>query len=161
MSLPRVFFFFFLLVNGLNSNAQKVYGTILSTDNTPIPFCTIHAEGSSISTLSNSKGEYAINLPVGTHTILFNHIGYKSFKKAVEIVRADTKLDIVMSFNEIALQEVVVSASNQDPANQIIQNAIDRRDFHKNSIDSSTCNVSRTRYIRREIKTSISYHCDC
>jgi len=141
MSFSRVFFFFFFFLNGLNSNAQKVYGTILSTDNTPITFCTIHAEGSSISTLSNSKGEYAINLPIGTHSILFNHIGFKSFKKSVQIVSTDTRVDIVMSFNEIALQEVVVSSSNQDPANQIIQNTIDRRDLHKNSIDSSTCNV--------------------
>jgi hypothetical protein len=141
MSFSRVFFFFFLLLNGFNSNAQKVFGTILSRDNIPIPFCTIHAEGSSISTLSNSKGEYSIHLPFGTNTILFNHIGYKSFKKSVEIGRADTRLDILMSFNEITLQEVVVSATNQDPANQIIQNAIDSRDFHKNLIDSSTSNV--------------------
>ncbi len=141
MSVSRIVFLIFLLFQGFNSNAQKVYGTISSADNNPIPFCTIKAEGASISTLSNSKGEYSINLPIGNHTLLFNHIGFRSFRRNVDVTTAGLKLDIVMSVNEIALQEVIVTSSNQNPANQIIKKAIERREFHKQAIDSSRCDV--------------------
>ena len=71
---------------------------------------TIYTEDKSAGTVSNNFGYYALQLPVGTHTLVYNFIGYQSVNKLVTIAKDDVlNIDLVSANSEIG--EVVVKGS--------------------------------------------------
>jgi len=71
---------------------------------------TIYTEDKSAGTVSNNFGYYALKLPAGTHTVVYNFIGYQSVKKQVTIAKDEVlNIDLVSTNNEIG--EVVVKGS--------------------------------------------------
>jgi hypothetical protein len=71
---------------------------------------TIYTEDKSAGTVSNNFGYYALQLPVGTHTLVYNFIGYQSVNKQVTIAKDDVlNIDLVSANSEIG--EVVVKGS--------------------------------------------------
>jgi outer membrane receptor for ferrienterochelin and colicin len=71
---------------------------------------TIYTEDKSAGTVSNNFGYYALQLPAGTHTLVYNFIGYQRVKKQVTIAKDDVlNIDLVSANSEI--DEVVVKGS--------------------------------------------------
>ena len=64
-------------------------------------------------TVTNDYGYYALNLPIGTYTLVFNYIGYQKIEKKVEL-NADLKLNIELKDESVKLQEVVVKTTKED-----------------------------------------------
>ena len=71
---------------------------------------TIYTEDKSAGTVSNNFGYYALQLPAGTHMLVYNFIGYQSVKKQVTIAKDEVlNIDLVSANSEIG--EVVVKGS--------------------------------------------------
>lgn len=64
-------------------------------------------------TVTNDYGYYALNLPTGTYTLVFNYIGYQKIEKKVEL-NADLKLNIELKDESLKLQEVVIKTTKED-----------------------------------------------
>ncbi len=70
----------------------------------------VFVEGTSIGTVSNNYGYYALQLAEGEYNIEYNFVGYQTVTKKVTI-SGDTKLNVLLSSSDNAIGEVVVKGS--------------------------------------------------
>lgn len=79
-----------------------------------LPFVTVFAPDlDGVGTSSNIYGFYALNLPEGTHRILFQSVGYTTIEKSVTLT-ADQRLDIELGSSVEQMEEAVVSSEKEN-----------------------------------------------
>jgi len=90
----------------------RLYGTIRdSLQGTPLPLVEVVVDGMNLSTRTDAEGRYALNIPLGFHTILFRRIGYHSATRQVRLSDSDSlRLDVVMLDQAQPLSPVEVEA---------------------------------------------------
>ncbi|MBD3724757.1 MAG: carboxypeptidase-like regulatory domain-containing protein [Flavobacteriaceae bacterium] len=119
----RIISFFLVLLCYCVSSAQ-IRGKVLSKENAPVPFVNIFIENTYIGTASNEYGNYELNYNIkGKVVLIFQNLGYKSQKHILDITGYPYNFDVVMEEEDFQLQEVVLT-NGENPANQIIKNAI-------------------------------------
>ena len=115
---------------------SQIKGNISNSKQEPLPFVNIYIENTFTGTTSNEDGKYELNISVPkTYTVIFQYLGYKTVKKTVNINTFPFELDAVLIEEEITLNEVVINA-NENPANNIIRQAIAKRKVHLEQIQS-------------------------
>ena len=134
--------------------AGTLSGTISTPDGQPLPFATVHLQGTSIGTTANLEGNYTLALEPGTYTVVFQYVGYGSETRSVTMTTADQTLDLVLKPIAQNLQEVTVSAK-EDPAYRIIRKAMQKRNFYQKQVPQYTCRsyVKGTQHIKNLPKT--------
>ena len=144
---------FFLILFFTSSNsvvfATVLYGKITDEYNIPIPFATISVPSLKKTSMSNEKGEYSIILDPGSYGISCQHIGYKEITIDKQITGDSIRLDFKLLPTVLLLNEVRVTKSKEDPANEIIRNAISKRKYHLSQVQSFSCQA----YIKGLIRT--------
>jgi TonB-linked SusC/RagA family outer membrane protein len=88
------------------SVAISVSGTVTEETGSPLPGVNVLVKGTSVGTVTDSDGKYAISVPEDG-TLVFSFIGYKQQEIAVG---SRTNIDIVMEPDLQSLEEVVVTA---------------------------------------------------
>ena len=84
----------------------RVNGSVVDNhDGFPIPGVSIKVKGSTISTITDANGKYAIQLPSGQHTLAYSYIGYERLEQDVSGNLMNVRL--IPSANQ--LNEVVVT----------------------------------------------------
>ncbi len=122
-----------LIISTLGFTQLK--GTVTDLKGNPIPFANIFVKDTYISTSTNDKGNYTLNIKSsGNYTVLFQYLGYKTNKQEVTIISLPQLLNVSLTEEEIQLSEVVISKKD-NPANAIIKNAIANR--KENSLKTS------------------------
>jgi TonB-linked SusC/RagA family outer membrane protein len=100
-----------LLLTGLQgvfAQTRVITGTVTSSeDKQPIPGVTIVVKGTTIGTNTGTDGKYVLSVPTKYNFLNFSYVGMKS--KDVEIGTA-TSLDVVMIYDVMNMDEVVVTA---------------------------------------------------
>ena len=122
------------------SEGAKLNGKVTDKDGNPLPFATLYIEGTTIGTTTNSVGLFSFEIPTGEHTIIFQYVGYKTVKRNVNVENSDINMDVVMESELVELREVVINA-NENPAEQVIREAIKKRKFYLEQVQSFTCDV--------------------
>ncbi|MEM7549279.1 MAG: DUF5686 and carboxypeptidase regulatory-like domain-containing protein [Bacteroidota bacterium] len=125
-----------LLVLSFQSSGQSLSGTVVDENDQGLPFVSIYVKGSSHGTTSNFNGQFNFKLDAGQYTIVFQYVGYKTLEKEVSVGQQNEELRVKMSPDVLELQEVIVTAGGEDPAYQIIRNAISKRKFHLKEVES-------------------------
>jgi TonB-linked SusC/RagA family outer membrane protein len=100
--------FVLVLVAGAVALAQTVLirGTVTSSeDGAGIPGVMISVKGTTIGTMSDADGNYTLNVPVGSKTMVFSYVGMK--RQEVDIA-GQTILNAVMEPETQMMEEVVV-----------------------------------------------------
>lgn len=129
----RTLLLFILTLVSLSSLAQ-VSGTVVDDNNEVLPFVNIYIEGTYTGTTSNDDGDYELNITeTGNYTIVFKYLGYKTLKKNIVVAALPYRLDVMLTEEEVTLDEVVVNAQD-NPANRIIRQAIENRKSNLNRI---------------------------
>ena len=124
MPLKKLLSFALFLIT-LTSFGQ-IKGTVVDDKGNPLPFVNIFEENTYIGTTSNEQGKYELNVRIpGNHTILFQYLGFKTNKQIVVLQNnAPTAIvDVIMVEENFTLKEVVINTA-ENPANEIIRNAI-------------------------------------
>lgn len=108
----RRFLLFFILALtgwiGIAAQTVQVRGKISSAeDGSPLPGATVIVKGSTVGTTADIDGNYTINVPVGTETLVFSYVGMKT--QEVEL-GGRTTVDIALEPSATGLEEVVVTA---------------------------------------------------
>lgn len=85
---------------------QTVKGKVTDTDGGPLPGVTIIIKGSSVGVVTDLKGEFKMEVPVGNTVLLFSFIGMKTQEVKV---KEDKPLRVVMQPDNIGMDEVVVT----------------------------------------------------
>ena len=106
--ISRKFLFLLTMLYGIAMQAQDVTvsGTVLSADDSMgLPGVNVVVKGTTTGTVTDFDGNYSIVAPSANSTLVFTYIGFT----AQEIpINGKTQLDVTMSEDAAALDEVVV-----------------------------------------------------
>ena len=92
-------------------------------NNEPLPFANVFIKGTTIGGTTDFDGNYSLNVPEGSHTLVFSFVGYKTEERAITVKANQTlKLSIVMGASEgVALEEVKIKGSaSKDKASALL-----------------------------------------
>lgn len=135
---------------GSKLHAQTIKGTITDNLGKPLPYASISIKGSKKGTTSNNDGRYQLDVAPGTFVIACNFIGYNQQERQVTVAKGEGLLvDFSLTAMQVELNEVVVKAGAEDPAYEIMRNAIAKRKAHL----AETMNVQAMVYMKGLIRT--------
>ena len=111
---------------------SQIKGVVKDVAGKPLPFVNIFEENTYNATTTNDLGKFELNIKTpGRHIIIFQYLGFKTAKQVVEVSQNMQPIEVILSEEEISLNEVIVNKAD-NPANEIIRNAI------KNKKDNSS-----------------------
>lgn len=129
-----------LLFSSLFSYAGKISGVITDDKGYPLPYASLSIKGTKKGTTTNSSGKYSIDLNPGQYTLIAQYVGYAKGEKTITVTASEQTVDFSLSIQELTLSEVIVK-KGEDPAYEIIRNAIKKRNFYNDQVDSFSVNV--------------------
>ena len=105
-------------------NFAQIKGKLSDEKGNSLPYVTIYEENTYNGTTSNEQGYYELSIKKsGKHSIVFQFLGFKTQKIAVDILTFPHNLDVKLIEESLSLHEIVIN-SKDNPANQIIRSAI-------------------------------------
>lgn len=139
--MQKLCLFFLLSFLSQISLAQGIEGKVYSSEGESLPYATIFIKQLETGTSTNENGSYEIKLDPGTYELVFQHLGYQTVVKQVQIGSNMQKMDVEMRLQTIQLKEVQVRAGAEDPAYTIIRKAIAKSKFHTLQVEGYTAEV--------------------
>ena len=115
-------------------SAQVISGKITGEKNDPIPYATIFVAETREGTISNSDGNYHIQLEKGTYHFTVRSLGYIQEQLEVKINTDSTNLNIKLKKQTFELQEVKVFPGKEDPAWYIMRKAIAKAPYYRQKV---------------------------
>lgn len=111
--------------------AGTLQGTVRDSKGSPLPFATVFISGTANGTVANASGAYSLSLEAGSYVVTCQYIGFQQTTFSLNIGKDEVvKHDFRLSEQSLSISEVVVRASDEDPAYRIIREAIRKRAFH-------------------------------
>ncbi|WP_342083194.1 SusC/RagA family TonB-linked outer membrane protein [Dyadobacter sp. OTU695] len=97
-----------LISHAVHAQTREITGKVISkADSSSLPGVTVRIAGSQSGTLTDEKGEYAIQALPG-QTLLFSFVGFQN--QSIKISSASSMLNVKMEPDELSLNEVVITA---------------------------------------------------
>ena len=104
--------------------SAQIRGTVVDSENEPLPSVSIYLENTIAGTTTNDSGEYELPIKAtGNYTVIFQFLGFKTVKKEISIKKLPYVLNVKMTEEQIVLGELQIS-SKENLANKIIRSAI-------------------------------------
>lgn len=123
-----------------SASLSQINGSVTDVTDTPLPFVNIFIENTYQGTTTNSDGYYELDLAEnGNYIIVFQYLGYKTIRKEINYRGEILTLDEVLEEENVTLDTVVIDG-DENPANSIIQNAINQREIQYDKIKSFKAN---------------------
>ena len=133
-------FLFFSIFLSTQFSFSQITGTVKDINNEPLPYVNIYTEDGKNGTTSNEDGDFELKLNnLGKHTLIFQFLGFQTFKKTVDIKKLPFRLDVQLISETTNLEEVTIN-SKDNPAFRIIRNAIASRKENLAKIEQYTAN---------------------
>jgi len=134
--MKSLYAFVFFLIPFLTYS--QITGSVKDTAGEPIPFASIFIKNTYTGTSTNVDGIFLLEFKkTGTHTLVFQSLGYKTVEKTVDISKLPFIQNVVLEEQSTSLDEVVVK-SNENPANRVIREAIKNREANRLKTSSYT-----------------------
>jgi hypothetical protein len=124
----------------ISAQSLTVRGKITDQQGRAIPFASIYEKNTTIGTSANSEGEYSLKLGPGKHDLYYRAIGYRQETKEIDL-KTNYNLDVSLTAAVFELADVVVRSGREDPAYEVIRNAIRRRKVHLREADEYSTDV--------------------
>ncbi len=98
---------FFMGTQLLLAQTKDLTGTVTSPDDgQPIPGVSVSVKGTTMGTITNIDGEFALQVPEDAKTLVFSFVGMKNYEVAIG---SQTVFNITMETDVFGIDEVVVS----------------------------------------------------
>ena len=140
--MKKIYLSLLLLLVSLPIIAQQyqVTGKVMSNTNETIPFVSVFIKNTSKGVSANAEGLYTITVEKGETTLIFKAIGYKIAEKTIN-VSGNITLNQILEEESYTLNSVVIKKSAEDPAFEIIRQAIKKRKYHLNEVKAYSSQV--------------------
>ena len=125
----------------LAGHAGGIRGTVTTEDGAPLAYATIFVKQTGSGAVTGLDGKYGIALADGHYDIAFQYLGYETVTRQVGILDRYIEMDIVLKSQAMVLQNVTITAGNEDPAYTIMRKAIAKAKYHAQQIDSYSAKV--------------------
>ncbi|MBA4744117.1 MAG: TonB-dependent receptor [Muricauda sp.] len=111
---------YLLLLLGFTVMAQEKYtlrGTVKDNENgETLIGASVYLQGTEYGAITNEYGFYSLTAPAGTYTLSITYIGYGATVQEINL-NTDQTIDLELSPNATALDEIVVSADDTEKIN--------------------------------------------
>jgi hypothetical protein len=122
------------------ASAGRITGVITDDKGAPLPYASVTVKGTTRGITANSSGVYSIQLSPGEYVLTAQYVGYARHEQSITVSGPEQVLNFRLTLQELTLGEVIVK-KGEDPAYEIIRNAIRKREFYNNQVDSFSVNV--------------------
>ena len=95
------------IIQKKNQETRKITGVVLDESNLPIPAASVFVVGTTIETTTDFDGKFTLNVPENATILSVSYMGFDTKEINIE---NKTEIKVVLSQNETALKEVVVTA---------------------------------------------------
>ena len=131
-------------------------GNIIDQNNTPLPYVNIISLNTGKGTISNTDGDFSINIhPLNdTNIIRFQCIGYTTKEYKIKDLRQSPS--ILLSENIYSLDEVLILGTIPDPR-KIMRNILKNKDINYNTINKKKQAFIRERSTVDILKLKLDY----
>lgn len=144
----KIIFSLLFILSGYHVAAQRIFGTVRDENGNPLPFASILIRHTPYGVTTNTEGRYEIRLKPGSYAVECRYIGYTVTEKRITLKDTDEEVDFVMKQQRLELDEIVVKKSGEDPAYEIIRNAIKQRPYYEGQVSAFSADVYTKGLIR-------------
>lgn len=131
------------------ANAGRITGIVTDEKGNPLPYASVFVKGTTKGTTANNQGRYFLELSEGNYTIICQYVGYTRQEKEVKLTGESVSVNFQLTLQQTTMKEVIVKTGGEDPAYEIIRNAIKKKSEYVAPLDSFTCEA----YIKTLVKT--------
>jgi Family of unknown function (DUF5686)/CarboxypepD_reg-like domain len=131
----------FLCIPVLSSSAQKIEGTVYDNEGRVLPFATVIIKGTQKGVIANTRGNFSFTLTPGNYTLVCMYVGYTTLEKQVVLDSRNVIADFVLTLQKLVLKEVIIKEGAEDPAYEIIRQAIKKRSFYEKQVKAFEAEV--------------------
>lgn len=131
---------FILALTSLSLAQYQITGKITESNGDAIPFASIYVKNTNKGVSANVNGMYTISLNKGSHTLVYTAIGFKTTEKTIQ-VNDNLTVNQALPTESYTLNNVVISPNAEDPAYEIIRQAIKLRKQHLNEVEAFSTDV--------------------
>jgi hypothetical protein len=151
-------FLLFLLLNSafppsvFAQGNYRLEGVVKDSAGNPLPYASVLIKGTTIGTTTNESGRFVLQVNSSSLTLVFQYIGYVKQEKTVNFSRGKepAPLEIILEKQAEYLSEVIVKAGGEDPAYEIMRQAIRKRKEYLNQLDAFSVEAYIKTIIRSE-----------
>jgi hypothetical protein len=148
MSMLRILLCLIPVLLSVSANANRITGVVKDDKGNLLAYASVLVKGTTLGTTANNEGRYFLDLEPGNYTIIAQYVGYNREERQIKVEKQTEELDFTLSLQQLTLKEVVVRPGAEDPAYEIIRNAIKKREYYLNQLDRFQCEV----YIKGQFK---------
>jgi|CXWL01.1.fsa_nt_gi hypothetical protein len=138
--MKQILFILALSFFSLLSYSQKIKGIVTDNNGKILPYASVFIKENNKGTNANSEGKYSLKPEPGQYTLVCQYVGYKKEERKITVANNDIELNFILTLQEMTLSEVVVK-NGEDPAYQVIRNAIKKRTYYESQLDKFQCEV--------------------
>lgn len=121
------------------AEANHVNGHVQNAMGKPLVGVSVYVQGTTYGAVTNVKGYYALELPVGQHELVFRLLGYKTLTKTINLQTSHKVVNIILQDDQQQLNAITIRPGDEDPAYAIIRNAQKNRKKHLYSFETAQC----------------------
>ncbi|ESU22926.1 hypothetical protein FEDK69T_17050 [Flavobacterium enshiense DK69] len=133
--MNKHFFLIALLLLSATIFAQ-IKGKVTDKSGQPIPYTTVIIENTYNGTSANENGLFELIVKEkGNYTVIFQSLGYKTKKIAADIQTFPHTMNVALEDENYTLSEMVIKPNKEDPAYDIIRNAIKSKKKNSDKTD--------------------------
>lgn len=137
--LHTTLFFLFLMMFTISLHSQVIEGSVLdSKTKESLPGATVYLDGTTISTITDSEGNFSINTKNSNSTLVVSFIGYTAHRLENPLQHLNKKVKILLVEQSINLDEVVVG---KRPFSRKQMMKVFREQFLGESKSGSSCKI--------------------
>ncbi|HKJ79783.1 MAG TPA: SusC/RagA family TonB-linked outer membrane protein, partial [Prolixibacteraceae bacterium] len=129
---------FLFLITGINASlaqTTRISGMVTDNGGEPIPGVTVLVKGTQVGTVTNSDGNYSVNVPNENNTLVFSFVGMKTEEREIG---NQTTINVEMQTESVNLDEMVVVAYGTQKKRDIIGSVSSVKSDELNRIPSAS-----------------------
>jgi hypothetical protein len=131
----------FLCIPALSASAQKIEGTVYDNEGKVLPFASVLIKGTQQGVSANTRGNFNFALSPGNYTLVCMHVGYATQEKSITLGSKNVIVDFALTRQKLVLKEIIIKEGAEDPAYDIIRQAIKKRSFYEKQVKAFEAEV--------------------